>query len=101
LAGERFNPTPTTAIADERAQIRAAFEQIHTLGLAAFPDLAANSEDPRYSFTRIYAAVHNHTVGEACRMVMEDQIEYWGVFYKSREGTGGRSASMPRYLRSM
>ncbi|MDB5292772.1 MAG: hypothetical protein JWL69_4013 [Phycisphaerales bacterium] len=68
------------------------------MGIAAFPDLIAASEDKRYSFSMTTAAWGNHSVGDACFMIIESQVESYPYGYKSREGTNGRQAIQPEYL---
>jgi hypothetical protein len=97
-----------TSTSDEAKQRKAnsqriqdAYEKLESLGLAAFPDLAANADDPRYSFSRIYAAWHNHSVGDACYLIMEEQIDSRDFGYKSRNAANGKSIIQPQYIWTM
>jgi hypothetical protein len=80
-------------------RVEAARQSLTALGIAAFPDLVAASDDDRYSYSQVNAALWNYSVGDACFGILESQVDFYGCGYKSRDGAEGRSAVKPSYLR--
>lgn len=79
-------------------RVRKAYERLRSMGIAAFDDLVAASDDERYSFSAAYAAWENHSVGAACFMIIKSQVDTWGYGYKLRDGANGKRAVKPQYL---
>jgi hypothetical protein len=79
-------------------RVQATYGRLRSMGITAFPALVAAIDDKRYSFSRVYAAWRNLTVGDACFDILESQVDYDGFGYKSRHGAGGRDSVKPQYL---
>ena len=95
------NDMPETPEQINAKRVNAAYERLRSLGLPAFPELVANSGDPRFAFARVYAAWHNHSVGDVCFMIMEEQVDFYGTGYKSRNDSKGHWKVKPQYLYAM
>jgi hypothetical protein len=78
-------------------RVQAAYNRLKSMGILAFPQLVAASDDPRYSFSRVVAANYNLSIGNACFEIVASQVLPGGYGYKSRKGAGGRDASNPQY----
>src|SRR5258706_10749360 len=96
--GAIFQPNPDTPEWRDFARVQAAYHRLKAKGIAAFPDLVESSDDQRYSFSLIVAAWSNHSVGDACFMIMEEEVDFRPYVYKGRTGSEGRHSGQPRYL---
>lgn len=83
---------------EDAKRVRAAYESLQAMGMAAFPALISACNDERYSFSGVYAAWRNHTVGDACRMIIEGQVDFYGYGYKSRDCPTGGHLVKPSYF---
>jgi hypothetical protein len=94
--GQDVLPTsPAEDRSRERDKLRVLqnFERLRYMGIAAFDDLVAASDDPRHSFSAEYAALLNHSVGDACFMIIESQVDFARPIDKSRIDKNGWSVS--------
>lgn len=90
--------TPEDEEGDRVLRVR---EQLRDIGMPAFDALISARVDERYSYSWVYAAWRNHSVGDACFMIVESQVVFHGFGYKSREAADGRHAVKPSYLRHL
>jgi hypothetical protein len=97
-SGMGGGPVEDTPRRREALRVRNAYDRLKSMGAAAFDDLVAASDDGRYSFSKVYAALRNHSVGDACFMILESQVDTYGYGYKSRDGANGEHAVKPQYL---
>lgn len=70
-------------------QVAKARTQLVDLGTEIYPTLAEHINDDRYSYSGIYAAWVNHSVGRMLADIMADGIELNVGIYKSRENPSG------------
>jgi hypothetical protein len=91
------SPTQDARSADAK-RVQVSYGKLRSLGIKAFPELVAASDDKRYSFSQVVAAWNNLSVGDACFEIMESQVDFWGSGYKSRIGADGHYAAKPLYL---
>lgn len=71
-----------------------AYYELKTIGKAAFPYMIKNLGDKRYSHERSYSTFVSHTVGDACRFLIGEQVTPSGGYgYKCRDTAGGGSAT--------
>lgn len=90
--------SPINAAEQDAVRVSQAYGKLWRIGFTAFDQLVAASNDPRHSFSEIYAAWRNHSVGDACFMIIESQVDFYGEGYKSRDGVDGRHSVKPQYL---
>jgi len=70
-------------------QVSKAREQLVTMGTKIYPALAERITDDRYSYSGVYAAWVNHSVGQMLAEIMADGIEPHVGSYKSRRNPKG------------
>jgi hypothetical protein len=75
--------------------------RLKSLGLAAFSDLVANCDDPRFSYIMAVQAYHNYSVGEACFFIIQEQVSPDEDFYLSRHRPGGGTFVQPFYMNTI
>jgi hypothetical protein len=63
------------ATKENYVSVQAAYKQLVDRGFAAFGDLIAASDDPRFSYSVVVAAWNNISVGIACTDIVAGQIE--------------------------
>jgi len=75
-----------------------AKRKLGDFGKSAFPILLESSGDSRYSLTASYSIEVNHSVGEVCEQIIENNVRLIGIRYKSRTGTDGEWHMCPNYF---
>jgi hypothetical protein len=83
---------------DHEAQDRVldAWFKLQECGAAAFPILLDSLDDDRYSFTEDGGALdRNWTVGEACRDMIDLELQPFRTYYRFKDDDGPR---IPRYI---
>lgn len=87
---------------EDHTRVWKARTDLVNLGTAAFPDLAANSRDPRYSYSAHTQEILWRSVGDACFSIIEEQVDMLKrPRYFTRERPGGGRAGQPYYLLTM
>ena len=66
-----------------------AYYKLKAMGKDAFPFLLNHFDDQRYSHQRVSATFYPVSVGEACRHIIDEQVDPRGMMYKSRESPNG------------
>ena len=84
-----FLENPNGWTAEAQTPVSNAYYELKTIGKDAFPYLIAQFEDNRYSHERSHATLVSHTVGDACRFLIAEQIDPRGISYKTRESPSG------------
>ncbi|MBB6430953.1 hypothetical protein [Algisphaera agarilytica] len=105
IFGDQEDEQPDPSRVANYERIWNAKDQLKSLGLNAFPALVNAIDDERYSYSGVYAAWRNHSVGDACFFIIQSQVEYYGYGYKSRQapstGSTAPSFTKPSYLYAM
>lgn len=85
---------------DHHAQkkVFVAMDQLRLMGQDAFEALIAHGDDKEYSYTGLYAAYVDQSVGEVCLGIIEAQVITGGRGYKAREGADGKYHVSPSFL---
>jgi hypothetical protein len=98
-----FDPDhePTDAERSDLSRVFEVRQKLKSLGFAAFPDLVANADDPRYSYYSSVQQYINHSVGEVCFFILREQVDFGAPIYLSRDAPGGRYANQPSYIWTM
>lgn len=78
-------------------EVEAAIEKLKQKGPEIYPALVKHLRDDRYSFSGIYAAWNNRTVGNAVEEVLSDFPHPHGE-YKWRDAANGKGAGFPQFL---
>lgn len=74
---------------EHQQTVSAAYYELKSMGKSAFPYLIKHMSDERYSHERSWSIFVSHTVGDACRFIIESQVCPAGMGYKSRESPKG------------
>ena len=92
-AKEKFRGMPSI---DPKVEV--ARQSLISMGTAIFPELVKQRDDKRYSYSRSYSIIVNHSVGDATEHIMEDVVgaHFRPYSYKSRENPRGTN-SQPRF----
>jgi hypothetical protein len=92
---------PTDYDFKAQEKVSEAERKLVNLGQSAFPILVEHLNDPEYSQSFDTALLSDFTVGEVCYMIIRRQIEPADRRgYKIREGSDGKSHTMPHYFHS-
>jgi hypothetical protein len=85
---------------DHRAQeaVLGAKRQLIAMGKDAFPALLAHGDDKEYSLTQSYSVYYDHSVGEVCLQIIEQQVDLVGMNYKARKGADGKWHGFSSYF---
>lgn len=85
---------------DVKAQerVKKAYAELVALGKDAFPLLIEHLNDKEYSLSFSTAIWRSFTVGEACFMIINDQIDIIGMTYKGRIGKDGKDHTYVGYF---
>jgi hypothetical protein len=100
-----YSDTPIAVVFANRyctSEVESALKGLKKLGPAIFPALVKHLQDDRYSYSDVWAAWLNHTVGDAVMEVLDDG-HYAHGGYKSREtpsGFDGSYLSFGDYLKA-
>jgi len=78
-------------------QVEKARQQLVAMGTKIYPTLAEHVGDDRYSYSGVYAAWVNHSVGTMIADIMAEGIEPHLSGYKSRRNAGG-SNGQPSFV---
>lgn len=92
---------PMTPEDEDALRVLRVREKLRGLGLPAFGALITSVDDERYSYSAVFSASRNLSVGDACFMIVESQVDFYGTGYKARDGADGRRAVKPSYLRHL
>jgi hypothetical protein len=74
---------------DAQKPVSDAYYELKSIGKDAFPYLIKHFNDNRYSHERSYSTFISHSVGDACKFLVEEQIDPRGMSYKWRESPNG------------
>ena len=88
---------PMTPEDEDALRVLRVREKLRGLGLPAFGALITSVDDERYSYSAVFSASRNLSVGDACFMIVESQVDFYGTGYKARDGADGK----PSYLRHL
>ena len=89
---------------DLKAQKRVsdAYYKLRAMGKEAFPYLINHFDDDRYSHHRSWSTFYPVSVGEACKLLIHEQVDIRGIMYKARESPNGNviGYEFDEYVRS-
>jgi hypothetical protein len=73
----------------KQQKVTDAYSKLQAMGTDAFPYLINKFEDDRYSHEHCSSTYTSVSVGQACKRLIERQVDIRGIRYKSRETPGG------------
>lgn len=89
--GNDINGFPFDYDKDAQANVISAHQKLRDLDKEAFPILIENLADHRYSMTIATSIPRSFSVGDACYLLIEQQVDVAGMRYISRKDAMGTS----------